>query len=152
LQHPLADDVVPPIQTVRCPVDGSECSDRALAHAAALFQSRDLVHVFEDFAAEDPRLAHHFNTDACWREAQPEIRAAYEAMVPPECRTACEVEVVTRRGRPYRVILETATSWSADLIVLGAAGWNPPYGSTTARVLREARCPVLVIIPGHQPS
>jgi nucleotide-binding universal stress UspA family protein len=309
LQHPLAEDVVQPIQTVLCPVDGSECSDRALAHAAALCQGRDamlvvltvrpvvpvpalwlsaaavptpevgpeemasarlalagqvrqvtdylrvelevavgdvvteilrvaaargadllvvgthglrgldrlvlgsvterllrkaacpvlvvpkaaadaeatrhpavivcgvdrapasrraliaagelssvhrarlvLVHVFEDFAAEDPRFAHHFNTDACWHEAQPEIRAAYEAMVPPECRTACEVEVVTRRGRPYRVILEAATSWSADLIVLGAAGWNPPYGSTTARVLREARCPVLVIIPGHQPS
>ena len=30
---------------------------------------------------EDPRFAHHFNTDACWREAQPEIRAAYDAMV-----------------------------------------------------------------------
>lgn len=139
-----------------CGVDRAAASRTALAsagelacrHAARLV----LVHAFEDFAAEDPRFAHHFNTDACWRDAQPEIRAAYDAMVPAACRQACEVEVVARRGRPYRVILETATSWSADLIVLGAAGWNPPYGSTTARVLREAKCPVLVITEGPQPS
>jgi nucleotide-binding universal stress UspA family protein len=139
-----------------CGVDRAAASRTALATAgelACLHKARlVLVHVFEDFAAEDPRFAHHFNTDACWREAQPEIRAAYDAMVPAECRQACEVEVVTRRGRPCRVILETAASWSADLIVLGAAGWNPPYGSTTAHVLRDAKCPVLVITQGHQPS
>lgn len=131
-----------------CGVDRAAASLSALgtaAELASLHRARlVLVHAFEDFAAEDPRFAHHFNTDACWREAQPEIRAAYEAMVPADCRQMCEVEVVTKRGRPYRVILEAAASWSADLVVLGAAGWNPPYGSTTAHVLREARCPVLV--------
>jgi nucleotide-binding universal stress UspA family protein len=141
---------------ILCGVDRAAASHAALARAgelARLHRARlVLVHVFEDFSAEDPRFAHHFNTDACWREAQPEIRAAYDAMVPAECRQACEVEVVAKRGRPYRVILEMATSWSADLIVLGAAGWNPPYGSTTAHVLREAKCPVLVITREHQPS
>jgi nucleotide-binding universal stress UspA family protein len=151
--------VVPPSATdpaatrhpavIVCGVDRADASRRALAHAGALACEHRarlvLVHVFEDFAAEDPRFAHHFNTEACWREAQPEIRAAYEAMVPADCREACEVEVVTRRGRPSGVILEVATAWSADLIVLGAAGWNPPYGSTAAHVLREAACPVLVI-------
>ena len=132
-----------------CGVDRAETSRLALARAAELAGRHRarlvVVHVFEDFAAEDPRFAHHFNTESCWRAAQPEIRAAYEAMVPAGCRDACEVEVVARRGRPHRVLLEAASSWSADLMVLGASGWNPPYGSTAAHVLREARCPVLVI-------
>ena len=138
-----------------CGVDRAEASHLALAHASAIARLHGarlvLIHVFEDFAAEDPRFAHHFNTEACWREAQPGIRAAYDAMVPGECRETCEVEVITRRGRPFRVILEVATSWSADLIVIGAAGWNPPYGSTAAHVLREAKCPVLVV-PASAPA
>jgi nucleotide-binding universal stress UspA family protein len=138
-----------------CGVDRSEASRRALERASARAAEQGarlvVVHAFEDFSAEDPRFAHHFNSDACWHAAEPEIRGAYSAMLPEEALRSGTVELVVQRGRPYRVLLDTAAARNADLIVVGAAGWNPPYGSTTAHVLRAAKCPVLVI-PEHSRS
>lgn len=134
---------------ILCGVDRAEASRRALDRAVALARLNTsrlvVVHAFEDFASEDPRFAHHFNTDACWRAAEPEIRAAYEAMIPADMKGGCDVELVTSRGRPYRVLLDAAKASSADLIVIGSAGWNPPMGSTAAHVVRQAACPVLVV-------
>ena len=155
--------VVPPAagaprleRVIVCGIDRAEASVRALelAGARAAEQGARLVvvHAFEDFSAEDPRFAHHFNSDACWHAAEPEIRAAYSAMLPQDVLRSGTAELVVQRGRPYRVLLDTATARSADLIVLGAAGWNPPYGSTTAHVLRAAKCPVLVIPVGSHSS
>ena len=103
------------------------------------------MHAFEDFSDEDPRFAHHFNSEACWRAAEPEIRAAYEAMLPVELRSAGEYELITTRGRPYRVLLDVARARRAAAIVVGAAGWTPPLGSTAAPVARPADCPGLVV-------
>jgi nucleotide-binding universal stress UspA family protein len=139
----------PLFQTIVCGVDRSEASRLALAQAIALGRSAGgrvvVVHAFEDFANEDLRFSHHFNTEACWKAAEPEVRAAYEAMVPADARAACEIDVETERGRPYQVLLEKARRHRADLIVVGTAGWNPPLGSTAAHVVRQAECPVLAV-------
>ena len=151
--------VVPPSATrgrslgeapvVVCGLDRSESSRGAIAHAAELAQQPGgtlvLVHAFEDFSNEDQRFAHHFNSDACWRAAEPEIRAAYEEMLPEELRSAGGYELVTMRGRPYRVLIDVARARRATAMVVGAAGWNPPLGSTAVHVVRQAECPVLVI-------
>jgi nucleotide-binding universal stress UspA family protein len=145
-----------PDRVIVCGIDRAEASRRALELASARAAEQGaclvVVHAFEDFSAEDPRLAHHFNSDACWHAAEPELRAAYSAMLPQDARRAGTVELVVQRGRPYRLLLDTAAARSADLIVVGAAGWNPPYGSTTSHVLRAATCPVLVIPPDRSPS
>jgi nucleotide-binding universal stress UspA family protein len=142
--RPIGDSPV-----VVCGLDRSQSSRNAIAHAAELARqpgaSLVLVHAFEDFSNEDPRFAHHFNSDACWRAAEPEIRAAYQAILPEELRSAGRHELVTMRGRPYRVLLEVAHARGADAIVIGAAGWNPPLGSTAVHVVRQAECPVLVV-------
>lgn len=135
-------------RTIVCGMDRSEASKLALDYALSLAQQSGgrlvLVHALEDFANEDPQFARHFNTEACWREAEPEIRAAYDAQIPDEARVWCDVEIRTPRGKPYRGVLDTAADSDAALIVIGAAGWNAPFGSTTQRVVREAPCPVLV--------
>lgn len=136
-------------RTIVCGVDRSVASRRAVDHALSLAQQAGgrvlLVHALEDFAEEEPRFAGHFDTDACWREVEPEIRAAYAALVPEEVRQWCDVEVLTPRGKSYKQVLAVASGRGADLIVLGAAGWNAPFGSTTSHVLHEATCPVLVV-------
>jgi nucleotide-binding universal stress UspA family protein len=51
-------------------------------------------------------------------------------------------------GAPHRVLVETARSAGADLIVVGAAGAGPfaeLLGSTADRVVRKASCPVLLV-------
>lgn len=58
---------------------------------------------------------------------------------------------VIEAGAPHRMLLETATSLSADLIVVGSSETpgRAIHGTTTDRVLRKAICPVWVL---HGPS
>jgi nucleotide-binding universal stress UspA family protein len=69
-----------------------------------------------------------------------QVRAARDAGVP--------VRAVTAEGRNYVGILELAESEGADLIVLGAHGLGATgdglLGGTAAKVLRNARCDVIV--------
>ena len=61
------------------------------------------------------------------------------------------VETVVEQGEPFERILEHATRWPADLVVMGRSdrrGPRSPYlGSETARVLEFADRPVLVVPP-----
>ena len=52
-------------------------------------------------------------------------------------------------GEPVEVIVQTAAAASSDLIVMATEGphgfLDALRGSTSARVLRECRCPVLTL-------
>ena len=55
-------------------------------------------------------------------------------------------ETIVRRGQPYQVILEEARRLGAGLIVLrGSDRGRLRIGSTTDRVLRQSKVPVLVV-------
>ncbi len=68
-------------------------------------------------------------------------RMADEAGIP--------IEPVMRSGEAHRCILDEASEWRADVIVMGRSdrkGPASPYiGSQVARVLEFADCPVLVV-------
>jgi nucleotide-binding universal stress UspA family protein len=63
---------------------------------------------------------------------------------------------VVRPGAALPVILEEATKFDADLIVIPASGRSRVarffLGSTADRVIREAPCPVLVVPPFPAPE
>lgn len=67
-------------------------------------------------------------------------------------RLGVTAEVVIRRGDAVREILDLAQRRKVELIVMGAHGHSAIFelllGSTTQRVLKRARCPVVVIPPG----
>ncbi len=59
-----------------------------------------------------------------------------------------EVESMLVEGKPAQGILETATSLDVDLIVIGSHGagfFEGLLGSTGTKVIRMAKCPVLLI-------
>ena len=69
-----------------------------------------------------------------------------------ELGTALEgfnVKYLVREGRAVDRIREAAEEEMVDLIVMGAAGSHGVgdflFGSTTARVIQKAVCPVLII-------
>jgi nucleotide-binding universal stress UspA family protein len=66
-------------------------------------------------------------------------------------RAAVPVEDARLTGEPAACILDEATGWSADLIVVGRAGSSgagaPYIGGQTRRVLEFAEIPVLVVPP-----
>ena len=62
------------------------------------------------------------------------------------------VETVQLTGAPAPLILEEAETCGADYIVMGSHGHTPLYdllvGTTTHGVLKQARCPVVIVPVG----
>jgi nucleotide-binding universal stress UspA family protein len=71
--------------------------------------------------------------------------------IPQEAELWCEPEIVVQCGDPAERILGVAEERPADLIVVGVHPTSNPNraahtpGSTVARVIREAACPVLTV-------
>ena len=67
----------------------------------------------------------------------------------PELGSGLDLEYAVRPGQPLAVVLEEAARFEADLIVMAASGRSRVarffVGSTADRVIRQAKCPVLVV-------
>lgn len=139
---------------ILCPVDFSESSARALAHAAALARWYDaqlaVLHVVPTF---DPVPIHGDLGDPVRvvipmtrDEVLGEMRRALDlAGVSPDATLTAEV------GDASATIVAQAVATRADLIVIGTHGRRGfkrlLLGSVTETVLREAPCPVLTVPP-----
>ncbi len=68
--------------------------------------------------------------------------------IPEEAHYWCQIKEELREGTPYREILSYAEENEIDMIFLGAHGTDfnrwALFGSNVDRVLRQAKCPVLV--------
>jgi nucleotide-binding universal stress UspA family protein len=140
------------IQRVLCPVDLSEFSARALAHAVALARwYRAEVIVLHVFTAVPPP-ASVFEGAATPSLAEPDrqriedwVRQFAEPHLQPEVPARIEI----REGAAAAGIVEAAAN--ADLLVMGTHGRGGferlLLGSTTEKVIRTAPCPVLTVPP-----
>jgi nucleotide-binding universal stress UspA family protein len=127
-------------KNVLCPVDFSESSTRALAHAAALVRwygaQLTVLHVI-DVPAEfvDPMTC---------EEALSELR---QAIAPTA--VSPDPHLIADAGDPSTTIIDQAVATKADLIVIGTHGRRGfkrlLLGSVAERVLYEAPCPVLTV-------
>lgn len=136
-----------------CPVDFSSSSLRALDYALDLARHADgcvtILHALEFLDAEEP--CEH--VDAAVRQGRQHIiddaRERLHAMAAQQDATWCRIEEQVSIGRAYRAILGYATTYRADLIVMGAQGRGGLdlmlYGSNTHHVVRGAACPVLTL-------
>lgn len=135
---------------ILCALDFSDSSRLALDYAISLAQESGaalaLTHVLETrplYADFTPAVT--LDIDAWIREA----RTRLHAMVPDSVRASCQVTEIVHEGKPYREILQIASTLDSDLIVLGVRGRGAAdmffFGSTTHHVIREARCAVLTL-------
>jgi nucleotide-binding universal stress UspA family protein len=144
-------------RSILCPMDFSDGALRALEYAITLAEETDarltLLHVIE----LPPELREHpvsgdFDVDKVRAAAEAERLRRLRNLIPPEARIYCRAETAVREGAAYRGILKEAAERSADLIVMGVQGRGAidllVFGSNTARVVRQATCPVLIV---HQP-
>lgn len=136
--------------------DGSESSDEACDLVEAIeWPPGDELRVVTAYA---PYLPGSFAPDELFDPATPEtvFEADREAA---EARAKAATEKIGRptatvtwaavNGRPASVVLDEATSWSADLIVVGTRGLGPftaaLLGSVSDEIIDHATCPVLVV-------
>jgi nucleotide-binding universal stress UspA family protein len=143
------------IQRVLCPVDVSEFSARALAHAVALarWYSAEVIvlHVYTAVPAPasisagvaKPTLA---ETDR--QRVEEWVRSFAAPLLASDVPSRIEI----REGAAATGILDAAEG--ADLLVIGTHGRGGferlLLGSTTEKIIRKAPCPVLTVPPGTE--
>lgn len=138
------------VQSVLCPVDFSEHSQRALQYAVALAAAaRAQLTVL---TVIDPLLAQAAVVTAdpdYLRDTKAELQAFANEPLPGRVAWAPAPRLVVTVGHPGDQILEVAAFHEADCIVMGTQGLGGfrklVFGSTTERVLRRTTVPVLAV-------
>jgi nucleotide-binding universal stress UspA family protein len=126
--------------------DGSPASERALAAALALRAPQGRL---ESLTVAETHYATHAGMDAAAWDAQ--LRAKAEAARARAGDALIGVDYVNATvttGHAAQALLQRADSFDADLIAVGAHGHSRVaailLGSVAARIVRDARCSVLV--------
>ena len=134
--------------SILCPLDFSAHSELALGYAIKLSTLTKahvtVVHVVESLLAAG--LEATGNRDALTSQTQREIQDLLARMAPGNNeRLGISIAV----GEPGDQILQHIDDCQADLVVMGTQGLEGAkrfmFGSTTERVLRESRVPVLAV-------
>jgi nucleotide-binding universal stress UspA family protein len=151
----IADDPAGPsdLRRVLCAVDFSEASLKALEYAMAIAEESDadltLLHVYAFPPDLLPASPAGVEAPAGLLEPMDAARRQLEDLIPSELRAYCVVDTMVRAGAVHHEILAAASSLRSDLIVMGVHGRGAlnvmVFGSNTARVVRAATCPVLVV-------
>lgn len=137
---------------ILCPVDFSGYSRVALDYATAIARWYEaevvVLHAYAIMTAPVPvgtfpaaSVGLPLSREELERDLTQFAQPTVAAGVP------CRTKLVA--GAPAKYILETAETWPADLIVMGTHGASGferlMLGSVTEKVLRKAKCPVLVV-------
>lgn len=127
------------IRTVVCPVNFTYIAREALSHACAMAQAfgAELIVVYVAEGVTPPQL--------------PDVEAAFSLWVDPALKGRVSYRLsIVGEGEPAGRVLETAADVDADLIVVGAQhkffSDATVIGTTTQRITRFARCPVLTVV------
>lgn len=142
-----------PLRTIVVATDFSSNARAALAWAEQLAAHHGarlvLVHAFRPEAPAAPEFV-------AWpQRCDEEIRASLLSELEDEARHPRKIGIATELeldfGAAFEVVIAAAERRRADLIVAGTrgrTGWKRlALGSTAARLIRKARCPVLTINP-----
>lgn len=138
-----------PFERILVAIDGSECSDRALAKALEL--AGVLAATVTALAVEGPLPAYAATLGEV-DEVKREKDAFFTALAAEARRlgeaSGIEVDVDIRPGHAAEVIAQVAEEGGYDLVVLGRRGHfvrDRLLGSTADRVVEHATCPVMIV-------
>ena len=145
--HPIGMSLAKP-KSVLVPIDFSEASLTALDEALKLVDSPSAIHAIHVLADLDSEAAFLREAlEATGRTGR--AQAALEQCLSKPNRQG--VQAVVREGAAGEVIAAVAQELGCDLIVMPSRGRTGLsrflLGSVAERVLRLARCPVLVLRP-----
>ncbi|MBP1757278.1 MAG: universal stress protein UspA [Firmicutes bacterium] len=146
------------MKTILVPVDGSECSDRAIDQAIELVQFYQgklvLLHVIDDesfFIFSDyPSAPINFEAIEILRQRMQVAAAEILKRAKDRCAVLGDrVEIVSQEGHPVDKIVEYANQDEIDMIVMGShgrRGFRHSYlGSTTHKVAANTAKPLMII-------
>jgi nucleotide-binding universal stress UspA family protein len=134
-------------ERILVPTDGSDPSEAAAEHALDLAAQFDAA-VDALFVVEAAGPADHW--DMVVEKQEEAGERALDSIATMGERRGLTVERHLRRGVPAEEIVDAATDYGADLIVMGTHGQTgiarlASAGSTTERVVRLTTVPTLVV-------
>lgn len=133
--------------------DFSEGSEAAVPYAVDLAKKYGakiyFLHVLYDITLNMTWYATQISTDKLYEEMHESALREMDRIIRDCFGGFSDVEKVVKRGSPSDDILEFAKTQAIDIIVMsshGRRGLNKAlFGSTAARIVRDARCPVLTV-------
>jgi nucleotide-binding universal stress UspA family protein len=132
-------DTTAAITKILCPVNFTRVARESLQHACVIAQAfnAELSVIYVAESIVEPHL--------------PEIENAFVQWVDPQVRERCSYrQIVTLHDDAAARVLDIADESGADLLVIGAQHRRfsdaSVIGTTTERLTRFARCPVLTVI------
>ena len=154
--------------------DLSDTSLHAFSHAASLANKYNarliILHIMEDYDAIEPQLAGILMEDQWQKIKESHIREARETLSGKSRGNVIVLDALTQFaenaqtgqneksfendevlvlfGDPVEKIIEISQAYNCDLIVMGSHGHNllqDIIGTTTRKVLRKSRIPILTI-------
>lgn len=133
------------LKRILVPVDFSTCSNKALQYALPFARQFKADVVLLHVVVPHPAVPELGPVDM---EAMSDGRAELDTLT-EKVRARNRCTALLRVGDPAREIVEAARESGADLIILSTHGRtglaHVLLGSTAERVVRHARCPVLVV-------
>jgi nucleotide-binding universal stress UspA family protein len=137
---------------ILCPVDFSSYSKAALEEATSLAKAMGselcLIHAFQNPAYVLPMSGYVGPTADMITKIREQLAAELEGLAAPCRNQGVKTETLVMEGVPYKSIIDYSIEWNANLIVMGTHGRtglsHVLTGSVAERVVRLARCPVLV--------
>ena len=131
------------------PFDFSDPSKNALEIAAGMSRQFD-AELLVVYAVEDYIFPVDLgDVDSYFRELCQKAARELEEVIAPELPEDIRIRTSAKIGKPHKIITETAEAERADLIVIPTHGYgrvkHAVLGSTAERVVRHAKCPVLVL-------
>ncbi len=143
-------------RSILCPVDFSPHAERALGYAldlAALTGAHlTIVTAVDPFLDAASTAAGH--RDTLVGQTQEELQALLARASATRGKPAESPGIAVLTGKPAEEILAQIPECNADLVVMGTQGRGGAkrlvFGSTTERVLRESRVPVLAVPAGDE--
>ena len=139
---------------VLCPVDFTESSTRALAHAAALTQwygaQLTVLHVVPTFDPMQVRAGLGGPVQVVNPVTREQVLEEMQQLL-ERAGVSPEAQLIAQAGDAPTTIVDQALTTRTDLIVIGTHGRRGfkrlLLGSVTETVLHEAPCPVLTVSP-----
>ena len=136
------------ITNILIPVDGSDCSDRAVAQAVEIAKvcgaKLNFLYVANINQLAINAALTHAIIEAV-KKAGNIILTRAENMIPTEI----EYKTFLETGSPAAVILEFEEQLNADLIIMGSRGLGlfkgAILGSVSQKVVEESKIPVMII-------
>ncbi|WP_424355624.1 universal stress protein [Methanobacterium sp. MBAC-LM] len=149
------------------PIDGSECAERAGGHAiwTSNVSGADIVvlYVVDTYFLRSAYLPNFRGElyDSLQNEGEEVVEHFRKKLEESQCEGLCKgvkLKTEVTGGKPYEEILDTIRRESIDVVFMGSTGKHgcqksstfeglnrTLFGSTTDRVLRSAKVPVVVV-------